>query len=101
MTFNIYSIAIMVFLIFIGIIFAEFGIIEHYYHKYSQINYEIEMLKEESKAQTARFEAAQKQANSSVSKLNKSAKSIMSEKVPQNCNAAIQWGIEQARGFQS
>lgn len=64
-------------------------------------NYEIQILnlKEQSKQQADRFETARKEAEASSSQIEDKSKDILNSNVSSDCNLAIQWGIEKAKGI--
>lgn len=81
--------------------------IGHYKEKYqiaameiTQLNSEIAQLKYESEQKQKTANMALEKAMRSIEETNKKAQLVMKQKVPVDCNKAIQWGIKQAKGMQ-
>ena len=60
---------------------------------------QLTMLEDESKLKDEQFKKHAQLAADQVKSLENKTKNIMKEKVPHDCNQAVQWGIQQAKNF--
>lgn len=65
----------------------------------SDLSNELLQIKSESKILNDRVEEAQKKASENEQQSQKQADKILYIKVPKTCEAAIAWGIDQAKAY--
>ena len=85
--------------LFLSVIVVQYQLLQSANIQIAQLETQITTLKAQSDIAQARYNEAQKQAEIEIKKSHDQVNEIMSAKVPKKCDAAISWGIDQAKRF--
>ena len=80
-------------------LFIAVIVIRIQHHRIQMLSSELSMIRNESVLREKRYKDAKVIADKNTIESQKAVDKILKEKVPENCEQAIQWGIEQAKNF--
>lgn len=89
-----YTIIVLTIFVFVNLLRADY-----YKHIAESLEIELNVLKVESQQLKLRYASVESQAATEMTDAQKQVNGIMTTTVSSDCDEAITWGIEEAKGF--